>query len=1763
MSGDDQIAVSWRPSALSGSTSVFAPTQTASTKRAVARLRHEYSLRDKLNDAWALMPRSLGESGDAVKLVLADTDGQRLEDFLAAKSCNGKLGGHLDIAACLSLAIDIADALEKMHVAGILHKDIRPANIIIKPHDGGARFTGFGYASSFPRLRQAPEPVESIDGSLAYMAPEQTGRMNRSVDNRADLYALGVSLYELFCGRRPFLSDDPVEMVHFHVALPPVPPADVRVDMPKGISDVLMKLLAKAAENRYQTAAGLLSDLRLCLTAWREKGDVPAFPLAENDHPNRLHVPEKLYGREGELTTLLEAAKRVTEQGRFEIVLVSGYSGIGKSSLVGELHKVLIEPRALFASGKFDQFKRHIPYATLAQAFQGLVRGILGRSDEHLRIWSDRIRDAVGANGRLLTDLVPELGLLIGTQPDLPDLPPNDAQARFFNTLRHFLSVWATAEHPLVLFLDDLQWVDPGSMKFLEYLAAQGDLGHLLLICAYRDNEVDATHPFALTVEAIKGHRPVESIELAPLPPPSLALMVSEALRCTPAHAAPLIDVIAGKTAGNPFFTIQFLEGLYEDGVLKPCGRGWCWDDAEIAGKEFTDNVIELMVKKICRLPEKCRDALRRLAFLGNTVPLERLARLNGSSADALEADLDAAFAGTFLTQRAGTVRFSHDRIQEAAYSLLPAEEREAEHLGIGRRLIADLGVEANDKDVFEVVNHFNRGLRLVVDPDERLHVCRLNVLAGHKAKAAAAYATARTYFAQAADLLSADAWGTDYEETARLYLVWSSCELLAGNHHEVDRLLPLILSRARSNVDRAKACRQQILRNQVAGRNGDGVDAALEALRLFGLVCPGRQNEVDFQVRALRGDVAARLGEGGIPALIDAPAMIDEDALALLGILVDAMPCAYMGRTELYAWLVLNALKVTLDHGNTADSCAVYMGYAIVLVSMYDEIADSVAYADLALKLQEKLRRPDLKGRILVRNGVFINSRLNPLQSSIDILREGFVDCQNAADYAYASYAALEIAWLTFERGAPLADFASTAAKYVGFAEKSRNLGLLATLQAETSFVSVLQGGTSFDEFVAAVGGFEESLTQAKHNVGKGYLMMMGALAALLAGDARQAFERIEDASSSLKSLTGWVGETTYHFLAALILSSLDGPEFRRECPDVEARLNTHLDLLEARAKESPVNFRSRFLLAKAEAARIRNDAVVARSLFEDAIKAAHESAAVHIEALAYQRAAGFYAQGGFALIAETYLAKARDLYDQWGAHMMVARLDSTLGPHPRTDAAGLVQSLDALSVIKASQAVSGEIALDRLIQTLMRITIENAGADRGVLVVNLAGQPMVVAEARVGNNSVAVEILSQTIAETAFPLSVVNFALRTQDKVLLDDARKAPDFGADPHFAGGSVRSVLCQPLVKQSRLIGLLYLENSQVSHAFTTHHVLVLDLLASQAAISIENALLYDNLERTVAQRTAELREKKEQLDEILAEQEIILENASLGIVVVMPDKNGARVISRANRAAERLFGYPSGGMVGLETRVAWPTEAEFNAVGDAYKMLARGETYVGEHPIRRGALENGFGRLVGAAIDHRDLSKGTIWLVEDITERKLNQEKIHRLAMTDHLTGLANRAHFHARFKEYLKLARREEKNIALLLLDLDRFKPVNDTFGHVVGDELLKSVASTFLHDTRETDLVARLGGDEFAIILVNPENGDAAARISQRIINDISQGLTVLGHDVRIGISIGIAMYPKDGLDQDDLIQKADTALYESKREGRNTFRFYQPKQG
>ncbi len=759
---------------------VLAPIAEQPTPATLRRLEHEYSLTADLDPAWSAQPLALTRHEGRTILVLKDPGGEPMNRILDRGQ-----GQPLELTRCLRIAIGLATAVGQVHRHGLIHKDIKPGNVLVDMASGGVWLTGFRIASRLPREHQAPAPPEMIAGTLAYMAPEQTGRMNRSVDSRSDLYALGVTFYEMLTGTLPFTAADPMEWVHCHIARQPVPPDERVAGIPRPLSAIVTKLLAKTAEDRYQTATGLTSDLRRCLAEWESHGCIAPFPLGAHDASDRLLIPEKLYGRDREIDSLLAAFDRVVTHAIPELVLVSGYAGIGKSSVVNELHKVLVPPRGLFASGKFDQYKRDIPYATLAQAFQSLVRPILGQSEAELGRWRDALSDALGPNGRLIVNLVPELELVIGRQPAVADLPPQDAKNRFQMVFRRFLGVFARKEHPLALFLDDLQWLDAATLDLLEHLVTHAEVRHLLLVGAYRDNEVGPTHPLMRTLEAIRGAGArVQEIVLTPLQLDDVGRLVADALRCALQRARPLAQLVHEKTGGNPFFAIQFFTALAEEELLAfdRVALTWRWDIDRIRSKNYTDNVVDLIAGKLMRFSATTQEALKQLACLGNVAEIATLTLVHGETKEAMDAALWEAVHAGLVFRLDRTYKFLHDRIQQAAYSLIPEEHRAALHLRLGRILLASMTADELAEHLFDVANQLNRGAVLLVERDEKAQVATINLRAGRKAKASAAYASACVYLAAGMALLDESDWDSQYKLMFSLWLERAECEFLSSN---------------------------------------------------------------------------------------------------------------------------------------------------------------------------------------------------------------------------------------------------------------------------------------------------------------------------------------------------------------------------------------------------------------------------------------------------------------------------------------------------------------------------------------------------------------------------------------------------------------------------------------------------------------------------------------------------------------------------------------------------------------------------------------------------------------------------------------------------------------------------------------------------------------------------------------------------------------------------------------------------------------------
>ena len=1423
------------------------------------RLAREYELRDELDASWAARPLALARDSGRTALLLEDPGGEPLVRLI---------DGPMEVERFLRLAIGIGTALGKAHDRGLVHKDVKPANILVDCTDGRTRLTGFGIASRLPRERQAPEPPEVIAGTLAYMAPEQTGRMNRSINSRSDLYALGVTFYQMLAGSLPFSAADPMEWVHCHIARKPVTPSERLESIPAAISGIVMKLLAKAAEDRYQTAAGLERDLRRCLGEWERDGRIEPFALGERDRSDRLIIPEKLYGREHEVEMLLAAFDRVIESSTPELVLVSGYSGIGKSSVVNELHKPLAPPRGLFASGKFDQYKRDIPYATLAQAFQSLIRPLLGKSEADLAPWRAALAEALGQNGQLMVALIPELELLIGTQPSAPELPPQDAQRRFQLVFRRMLGVFARPEHPLALFLDDLQWLDAATLDLLEHLATQPELRHVLLVGAYRDNEVTPAHPLMQRLAAIRsaGGR-LQEIVLAPLGLDDVGRLIADALQCTPARAAPLTRLVQEKTAGNPFFTNQFLTALAEEGLLAvDNGVGqWVWDLDRIGAKGYTDNVAELMVGKVRRLPATTQIALRQLSCLGSSAAISTLSQVQGGSEAATDAALWEAVRGGLVLRQEGNYRFLHDRVQEAAYALIPECERPAAHLATGRLLAAATLPEAIEEHVFEIVSQLNRGAALITSAEERERLAELNLIAGRRAKASTAHASALTYVVAGRALLAEEAWERRYELIFALELHRAECEFLTGKQAEAESRLAELARRAVSFPDLAAVTQLRVELFTNLDQRDRVVEVGLEYLHRVGIAWSAHPTHEE--VRQEYELLWRQIGERPIEALLDLPRMDDPVARGTMNVLTVVLTAVIVTNVNLTCLIAGRMANLSLEHGNSDGSCLAYVCLGVVLGPNFGDYRSAYRFGQLGLDLVEKRGLDRFKGLVYVVFGGMVTPWARHVRRARLVLRRVFDAAQEVGDLNCAVYSYMHLIPHFLASGDPLSEVQCEAEVGLGFVRQVRFGHAVKTITAQLQLVRTLRGLTPrfgwFDDAGFNEEQFERHFEQDPRMAVSACRYWVRKLQArLLACDYAAAIAAAAHAEPAIWDSVGFFDQAEYRFYAALTRAALcDSASAAERVQHLEALADHHRQL-RVWAENCPENFENRSALVGAEIARLYGREFDAERLYEQAIQSARANGFVHNEALASEVAARFYAAHGLETNAQAHLRNARHCYLKWGADGKVRQLDQLhphLGreersPRPTGMIAAPVEHLDLATVITLSQTVSAEIVLDKLLDTLMRTAIQQAGAERGLLILGYGAEQRIEAEATTSGGAVVVSLGNAPMAGAALPESVLHYVLRTREGVVLDDASAENSFSSDPYIRQRQARSILSLPLINQGRLIGVLYLENNLARGVFAPGRLVVLKLLASQAAIALENTQLY----RDLAEREAKIR-----------------------------------------------------------------------------------------------------------------------------------------------------------------------------------------------------------------------------------------------------------------------------------------------------------------
>jgi PAS domain S-box-containing protein len=1571
-----------------GSGEGLAPVLLACAKDAsfasLVRLEHEYALRADLDPSWAARPIALSRHNDRWALLLEDPGGEPLDRVL---------DGPMETPEFLRLAIPLTNAVRQMHERGLIHKNIKPGNILAHPSSGRVWLTGFGIASRMPREHHAPAPPEVIAGTLAYIAPEQTGRMNRSVDSRSDLYSLGIAFYEILTGRLPFIASDAMEWVHCHIARQAAPPDEHAKKIPTVLSSIVMKLLAKTAEDRYQTAAGLAADLRRCLTEWEAGIRVPTFSLGTRDLSDRLLIPEKLYGRTQEIDALRAAFDRVVSRGATELVLVSGYSGVGKSSIVNELHKALVPTRGLFAAGKFDQYQRDIPYSTFARAFQVLVRPILGQGEAELQRWRDRFRDALGPNAALMINLVPEIELIMGEQPPVAPLSPPQTQERFQRVFRQFVAAFARQEHPLVLFLDDLQWLDAASLELFADLATHPDLHDLLLIGAFRDNEVGPAHPLQYTLDVIRKTRTGVDIVITPLTRDDITNLVAETLRCEPDAADPLGQLVHEKTMGNPFFAIQFLEALREEHLLvcDPNEARWQWDLHRIGARRFTDNVVDLMVVRLTRLPADAQKTLKRLACLGHLAATRSLPAILGKPEADVHADLRELVRAGLLLRVDDHYTFAHDRVREAAYALIPRAERAALHLHIGRTLAAHTSPDLRQETAFEIVSQMNRGATLIESQEEREQLAALNLIAGKRAQAATAYASALSYLSAGESLLAPDHWDRRHALAFALAFHRAECAFLTGDPANAEEALAALARRAATPADLTTVACLRIAVSMTTGASERAIQIGLECLQSLGISWSARPT--DEEVQSEYAQVRQQLGDREIETLIDLPPMSEPTSCATMDILVAFIPAAHWIDRNLYCLIIGRMTNLGLEHGNDDGSSIAYAYLGTVLGPYFGDYQTGHRFGKLALDLVKKRPLDRFKNRVYAVFGHHISPWMSHLSHGRELVKRAADAAHEAGDLTFEVFSRMNLTTNLLASGEPLEAVQREAERALALAEKSRYGLVVELIAGQLRFIRTLRGLT-VGSFCGSDEIRLEQLSDSTPAILACWHWIRALQARFLAGDANSAIVAAEKAAGLLWTSPSFLETAEYHFYAALARASCcDTAPVAARARHMQA-LHSHHEKITVWAENCPANFSNRAALVSAEIARLEGRDFEAMRLYEAAIRSARDNGFIQNEALSHELASRFYAARDFTAIALSYLRAARDSYMRWGSGRKVRQLENSFPnlaeqpPPPRTGITigASVEHLDLGTVIKVSQTVSSEIVLEQLIDRLMRTALEHAGAGRGLLLTAHDGLQRIEAEAATVRDTVTVRLRPRTVSATDLPASILHYVVRTRQTVLLDDAAAPNAFSEDPYLSRNPLRSVLCLPLMKQNALIGVLYLENKLAPSVFTPARSAVLALLASQAAIALENAYLYSDLQRANADLQQEnserrrveaaLRQSEEQWRDVFENNPTMyfMVDAAGQILAVNP--LGARQLGYS---ASELIGRPLLGVIHESDRAA--IQEHFDT---CVAHLGRTQSWEARKVCKDGRTL--WVRDTGKAVPRMN---GTIVLLacEDITERK--------------------------------------------------------------------------------------------------------------------------------------------------------------------------------
>ncbi|MEH1919528.1 trifunctional serine/threonine-protein kinase/ATP-binding protein/sensor histidine kinase [Nostoc sp.] len=1496
--------------------------------------RNQYTIAKNLNSPLIIQTYSLEPYQNGYALVMEDFGGISLKDW--------RVGGSIEsLMEFLEIAIALCNTLDILYQERIIHKDIKPANILINPETKQVKLIDFSIASLLPRETQTLINPNILEGTLAYISPEQTGRMNRGIDYRTDFYSLGITFYELLADKLPFASNDPMELVHSHIAKMPMAlgetsprllprgdakgerasgglanPKGNREEIPQVLCDIVMKLMAKNAEDRYQSALGLKFDLENCLHQLQVDGKLVGFEIAQRDVCDRFIIPDKLYGRETEVSTLIQAFDRVS-LGATEMMLVAGFSGIGKTAVVNEVHKPIVRERGYFIKGKYDQFQRNIPFSAFVQAFRDLIGQLLTESDAQIQQWRNQILETVGENGQVIIEVIPELSRIIGEQPAAIELSGTAAENRFNLLFQNFIQVFTSAEHPLVIFLDDLQWADSASLKLMQLLMA--DTKHLLLIGAYRDNEVNPAHPLMLTLSEIQENQAtINTINLAPLNQVIVNQIVADTLKCQESLAWNLSQLVYQKTQGNPFFATQFLKALHQDRLIEfspPIpphqAGGWQCDIVQVNQQAVTDDVVAFMSFQLRKLPQSTQQVLQLAASIGNQFDLETLAIVSEQSQIETASDLwkalqeglilpisdvykfyqgeereQLALSDRNASKQLAKYRFLHDRVQQAAYSLIPDEQKQATHLKIGKLLLHSSSEVELEEKLFDIALHLNQGIELITQPQEREDLAQLNFKAGVKARNSTAYTAARVYLQTGIDILTANCWQDQYELTLNLHVAATEAAYLNADFDGMEKIAALVLQKAETILDKIKIYQIQIVAQTAQGKILEAIAVGRDALLQLGVELPTAPDEAKI-AKALQ-TVASLQGDRGIEELVNLPVMSDgfssrrganarrrqrqtQAAMQLLGILFSPILQAMPGLLPI---LSATMVSLSIQFGNAPGSTVGYAIHSMVLCAFLGEVKTGYSFGRLAINLLDKFNVGEFKCKVLLLFAAWVQHHQEPLRATMLTMKDGYATGIETGDFLNAGYNSLNYLITKLFAGVELDIWEPEIAGYRAVLVQVKQHSAQTYLDMMQQIVQNLREARILSDCLIGT-AYDETVMIPKHHQDKDLSAIAIAytyklMLAYFFGNYTAALDHNTQVKQYLMAVSGMIFIPIFHFYTALTYLAILPTQPESEQGQLLVLVETHQTTLQQWAQNAPMNHLHKWYLVEAEKHRVLGNKAEAIEHYDRAIIGAKENDYIQEEALANELAAKFYLDWGKQEIAQSYMTKAYYGYARWGAKAKVADLErrypqllapilqktrTALSVNETVFALGTVastssssssssvsDSLDLAAILKASQSISGEIELEKLLSSLLAIVIENAGADKCVLML-LRDEHLVIKGSIIEGSEPVV--LQRLLVEESpdIPRKLIYKVKNNRQTAVLLDATADPTLANDPYIIRQQPKSILCSPISHQGKLLGILYLENKLTMGAFTSDRVELLNLLCTQAAISLENARLY--------------------------------------------------------------------------------------------------------------------------------------------------------------------------------------------------------------------------------------------------------------------------------------------------------------------------------